>query len=283
VALAVAVVGVVGTVIGSTAMTQAADIRQQQHVAASSMAMASMLGLTIQHEQDLAISAQAFLKGSPDATQTQFSHQTQFSQWITAVQAFERYPELQAIAITSIVPASQLGEFLVRTGTVAPGSTVAPSSAVVPPGNRPFYRLRAMAEARAGAPEVPAGVDLCQEPVGRVLVSARNSGQEVVVPFGSGADTGLGIGSAVYGGDALPDTVAARQAAFIGWVGEQIDPRRVLDAALVGNPHTSVALRFGTGRSAVAFTAGSAPRGGQSSTIVRGRTSRPTPVPCRRH
>ncbi len=262
VALAVAVVGVVGTVIGSTAMTQAADIRQQQHVAASSMAMASMLGLTIQHEQDLAISAQAFLKGSPDATQTQFS------QWITAVQAFERYPELQAIAITSIVPASQLGDFLVRTGTVAPGSTVAPSSAVVPPGNRPFYCLRAMAEARAGAPEVPAGVDLCQEPVGRVLVSARNSGQEVVVPFGSGADTGLGIGSAVYRGDAPPDTVAARQAAFIGWVGEQIDPRRVLDAALVGNPHTSVALRFGTGRSAVAFTAGSAPRGGQSSTIV---------------
>jgi diguanylate cyclase (GGDEF)-like protein len=263
VALAVAIVGVVGTVIGSTAMTQANNIRQQQHLAASSMAMASMLGLTIQHEEDLAISARAFFKGNPDASQAEFS------QWMTAVRAFERYPELQAIAVTDIVPASQLGAFLVRTGTVMSNSPgAAPSADIVPPGNRPSYCLRAMSEARAGAPVVPPSVDLCQEPVGWVLLSARNTGQGVVIPFGSGVDRGLGIGSAVYRGDVLPTTVAGRQAAFIGWVGEQIDPRRVLDAALVGNPHTSVALRFGTGPSAVAFTAGVAPHGGQASTIV---------------
>ena len=69
----------------------------------------------------------------------------------------------------------------------------------------------------------------------------------------------------MYRGGVTPSTASARQAAFIGWIGELLTPGVVLAQALAGHPNVAVIFRYNSRHSHVAFTRGSAPAGAQST------------------
>jgi len=79
-----------------------------QNLRTSSVEIASALNLAIEHEQDLAISAGAFIIENPNASETDFIR------WVRNVDAFQRYPEILSIAEVDVVRPSQLKAFAAR-------------------------------------------------------------------------------------------------------------------------------------------------------------------------
>ncbi len=79
--------------------------RARQNLQTSTAEIASTLNLAIQHEQDLAISAGAFIIENPNASESSFIR------WVNNVDAFARYPEILAVAEVEIVRPSQLKAF----------------------------------------------------------------------------------------------------------------------------------------------------------------------------
>jgi diguanylate cyclase (GGDEF)-like protein len=229
---------------------------------ATAVSVASTLRLALQHEQDLDISAASFVAGAPGLTATAFQ------EWVASERAFERFPELDSIAAITLVPASQLSAFTRHEATDPAGPT-GPNGllSVVPAGTRGYYCLESGSVTRPGSAVYPAGIDYCDSPIGPELLAARDSGQNTYLPFTSGTHVSLAVGSAIYRGGAHPATVAARRTEFIGWTGSRIEPHVLMDSALAGHPHTALTFRFGSGPSAVTFSAGNAPAGPKTTTI----------------
>ena len=91
-------VGVVGSVVGARVEARNDSLKLRQTSFGTSTAIASKLELALQHEQDLVVTAAAFIAGNPEATQAQFGRA------MTSISAFQRYPELQGIAKLVLVP-----------------------------------------------------------------------------------------------------------------------------------------------------------------------------------
>jgi diguanylate cyclase (GGDEF)-like protein len=248
--------GAVGSVLAARAVARSDDRDQREASLASSTAIASKLGLAIQHEQDLVVTAAAFIAGNPQL------NQTQFEQAMSSIHAFERYPELQGIGKLVLVPASKLAAFAAQQ--VAAGGTFQ----LTPPGNRPYYCFTTLSQSRSGPPTFGGGgVDVCDTALGPRIMKARDSAQGAYLPYGTGKSAGLVLGTAVYRGSLVPSTVQARRRAFVGWVGIEIVPAVVLDSALDGYPRYKVIFHFEGSASNVSFEAGSAPAGARSMTI----------------
>jgi len=98
-------------------------------------------------------------------------------------------------------------------------------------------------------------------------MSARDSGQDAYLPYGTGKSTTLAVGAPIYQGGAVPTSVQARQNAFIGWVGIEIYPSVVLATALDGHPNSAVAFKHQAGTSVASFRSGAAPSGALVTTI----------------
>ena len=96
---------------------------------------------------------------------------------------------------------------------------------------------------------------------------ARDTAQSGYTPFMEGSTPTLGIQTPVYRGGVTPPTVAARRAAFLGWLAESLVPKRVLRAALQGHPHVAVKFRYHVAGSDVTFTSGVAPAGAPAASI----------------
>ncbi|MGP0107416.1 MAG: EAL domain-containing protein [Acidimicrobiales bacterium] len=254
--------GAIGSALGAWVVARSDGQRSHQAFVTSAAGIASTLNLAIQHEQDLAVSAGAFVVGNPDATQAEFA------QWTDSVRAFVRYPELQGIAELEMVPASQLSAFAARA-EADPSGPLGPGGAfqVTPAGTRPYYCLITVSQERAALLSVPAGADYCDTDLGPGLMKARDSGQGAYLPFGGGNSAELIVGTPIYRGGDVPKTVQARRDAFIGWTGSQVLPSVVLSTAIQGHPGTAVAFLYAIGSSKVTFKAGSAPAGAQSTTI----------------
>ncbi len=73
--------------------------RRDSRSTSASDEIASTLKLAIQHEEDLVVSASAFVTGNPGASAAGFDR------WAEAVHAMQRYPELQNIGLVELVPA----------------------------------------------------------------------------------------------------------------------------------------------------------------------------------
>src|SRR5664279_3744105 len=80
----------------------------------SSQDVAVGLQLAIQREQDLVVSAGAFMARSPNRSQAQFLA------WSKSVRALTRYPELEGIGFVVIVPAARLPAFAARLNAAQP-------------------------------------------------------------------------------------------------------------------------------------------------------------------
>ncbi len=261
-ALVLFVAGSVGSVLVAQTVARSDSQRSHQAFVASAAGIASTLNLAIQHEQDLAVGIGAFVVGNPNATQSEFL------QWTSSVQAFQRYPELQGLAEVVLVPSSQLSAFAAHAETESPGS-LGPGGTfqVTPPGARPYYCFTTLSQARGGKPAISGSTDLCATALGPKLMSARDSGQGTYLPEGTGKSAVLVVGTPIYQGGTVPTTVQSRRDAFVGWTGTQIQPSIVLATALQGHPDMAVAFHYENGSTSITFNAGTAPRGAQSMTI----------------
>jgi len=244
--------GLLASVLGARAVARsdAAKARLAFHL--SSAEVASTLKLTIQHEEDLVVNASAFVRGNPSASAGDFDR------WAESASVMQRYPELQDFGLVTLVPASRLPAFAARIAA-NPIRPLGPRSVgpkedfqVLPPGKRSYYCLAVAGLARSAATFIAGGIDYCA--LAPTLVTARASGLTGYAPFPDGSSTALGVETPVYRGPRVPSTVAARKHAFVGWLGELIQPNVVLTRALAGHPSLAVSFRYDSPFSHVAFT-----------------------------
>src|ERR1019366_7228300 len=208
--LVILLAGTIGSVVGARNVARSDSDKSRQVLLASAAEIVSTLQQAIVHEQDLAVSTGAVLVRNPDATESDFL------EWTRSVRAFDRYPEVQSIFDVQLVPAAQLGAYAARQVADPSGPLAAKGTfAVTPAGSRPYYCLAAVARSRITA--VPDGIDYCQSALRAQLLHARDSGQEVYLPYKPGNQEELAIGAAIYRGGVVPSTVAAPRAAIIGW------------------------------------------------------------------
>jgi diguanylate cyclase (GGDEF)-like protein len=265
IALVLVLVGTVAAVLGARAVARSDAGKGRLAFHLSSAEIASTLKLAIQHEEDLVISASAFVTGNPNASAAAFDR------WAESVHAMQRYPELQNIGLVMLVPASRVPAFEARMAhdplrPLGPSSTVPPGSfQILPQGNRPYYCFAVAGLARSAKTYLPSGLDYCA--FAPQLLATRNTGEASYAPFLAGRTRMLGVETPVYRGGVTPPTQAARRRAFWGWLGVLLIPNIVVERALEGHPNMAVVFRYSSSSSHVAFTSGRVPAGGQSSTI----------------
>jgi hypothetical protein len=255
--------GVLASVLGARAVARsdAEKARLAFHIAAADVA--STLKRAIQHEEDLVINARAFVTGNPKASAADFDR------WAESTQAMQRYPELQVFGLVKLVPASRLAAFEAYMAAnplrpLGPQSALRESFEVLPPGRRPYYCLAVAGLARNAKSVAPGGLDYCAG--APTLIVARDAGLTGYAPFvAGGASSLLGVETPVYRGGVVPSTVAARRGAFMGWLGELLEPKVVLEQALGSHPNLAVVVRYDSHFSHVAFTRGTSSAGAQSA------------------
>jgi diguanylate cyclase (GGDEF)-like protein len=260
------VAGSIGSVFAATEVAHSDSDTARRAFAASSADVASTLKLAIEREQDLVITATAFLVANPNASNAELRA------WTTTVLAGQRTPALQGLGEVVFVPDAQLSSFAAHaqadpTGPLGPRGTFA----VIPPGNRPYYCFsRAIGYRAAGLSALPAGTDLCATSLGREFLSARDSGLPSYIPDTRSDATSLIVETPVYRGGAAPATVPQRRAAFLAEIGVGISPQALLESALQAHPGMAVALRYRDASSQVEYRHGKTPAGAQQLSIPLG-------------
>ncbi len=262
ISVGVVLIGCLTSYLGANNLAQNAAQRARANLQTTTAEISSTLNLAIQHEQDLAISAGAYIVENPNASESSFIR------WVNNVDAFQRYPEILAVAEVEVVTPSQLPAFAARAA-INEKESKAPSQTftLTPPGKRPFYCLVDVEHARAGQTEIPIGLDLCDSSLGPQLLQARDSGQPTYAPDSLGGNAAFAVGTPLYRDGSHPATVAGRRASLIGFTGTEILPNRILMSALAGHPGTAIAFRYQRSGSNVAFKAGKVPKGSTSASI----------------
>jgi diguanylate cyclase (GGDEF)-like protein len=265
--------GATGAVLAARSVAASNAARSREAFAQSSSEVASTLQLAIEREQDLVFTAAGFFLGDPGATNAQFRA------WSTSVQALARFPELIGWSEVLRVPASQLdayaAKFVTRSsaGSASTGSGSASSGSgsasngsfhPIPSGVRPYYCLAGAGQARI--PEAVAPLDYCAGATGAQLLASLDSGQGEYGAVNLGHGQILAVDVPFYRGGATPNTVAARRAAFAGWMAMSFEPSVVLGVALRGHPKTAVQFSYFSPSSSAVFRAGKAPAGAQTVT-----------------
>jgi signal transduction histidine kinase len=262
-ALLVVVLGAAGSVYAARAVARSDERKSQRAFAASAADVASTLKLAMQREEDLVVSTSAFVVSHPQIE----NHE--FNRWVQADRVVERYPEVIALARLVVVPASRLPGFAAQQRK-DPAGPLAPDGSfkILPAGNRPFYCL---IDLNVTPPirnvSQPGGLDLCAIGATAKLMAARDSGQRLYEPFQVRQLKLVGVETPIYRGGVVPTTVAARRAAFVGWIVLGLAPKILLGRALEAHPSMAVTLSHGHGSSALAFSSGKAVSGAQSLTI----------------
>ena len=243
-AVAIVLAGTLASVLGAHALARSGADNARLAFHLSSTEVASTLTLAIQHEEDLIVSAGAFVSANPHATPAAFDR------WAASVRAMQRYPELRNFGFVELVPAARLASFTTRL-SAAPVLPFGPNALapaeplqILPPGNRPYYCLAVAGLARNAASYIPAGMDYCA--IAPTLINARETGEANYAPVHKGGTVWLGIQTPIYRGGSTPSTPAARRRAFEGWLGELVVPGVVLARALDGRPNLAVRFRYAT-------------------------------------
>jgi diguanylate cyclase (GGDEF)-like protein len=251
IAAGLALAGVLGALLaaGSVARRDAESSRRDLQV--TSAQVASTLQLAIEHEEDLVVNAGAYILG-----QAAFANNG-FARWTAAAFVHERYPEIQALGVFSLVSDDGLAAFAARAALdpLYPGDPDA-GFAVVPAGVRPFYCLPAAAQLWNPAVKTPAGLDFCATPAGADFLEARDSGHSSYVPYAVANHSYLSVLTPLYMGGEVPATVDERQVAFAGVVASIVDPAVLLDRAGQGHEDLAVSMRYRRDGSDVSFARG---------------------------
>jgi diguanylate cyclase (GGDEF)-like protein len=260
--VAVVGIGFLGSFLGANNLAQT-DVQQAHlNLQTSSAEIAATLNIAIEHEQDLAISAGAFIVENPNASESSFIR------WVKDEDAFQRYPEILAVAIVNVVRSSQLSAFAARAA-IDEKESHAPSQTftLTPPGKRPFYCLVDVEHARPGLTEIPIGLDMCDSSLGAQLLHARDSGQPTYAPDSLGGPAAFAVGTPLYRNGSHPTTLAGRRANIIGFTGTEIQPNTILTTALSGHPDDAVAFHYQRSGSNATFKAGRRPKDAITATV----------------
>jgi diguanylate cyclase (GGDEF)-like protein len=236
----------------------------RQALTHSSMDVAASLKLALQRDQDLLVSAAAFVAGGEKVTNAEFHR------WFASIGGMGHYPEIEAMGRAVVVPASRLAAFGAAAVREPAGLPVAGGSfRVTPQGQRSFYCFSAGAVARTAGNAVPTGFDLCggDGTLARSIRAARDLGVSAYVPVRTGTATLLVIQTPLYRDGLTPSTTAKRRAGFAGLVGLAVDPAVMLDRALDGRVATAVTFRYHAGSSDMSFRWGRASAGAESAMI----------------
>jgi diguanylate cyclase (GGDEF)-like protein len=254
-ACALLLAGAIGSLLGARAVTRSDTDKQRLAFHLAATEITSTLKLAIQHEEDLVVNASAFMADNPSASADRFDR------WLETVHAMARYPELENVGLVGLVPAAEVSAFARHVEAHPVEGVHARQSergsgnfTIVPAGPRPFYCFAFAGRSRSPADYLPEGLDYCA--FAGALIHARDSGQSSYAPFKVGAATTLGVQTPVYRGGLVPSTVAARRRAFIGWLGELLEPTVLLTRALQGHPNTVVTFRYDSGQSHIVFRSG---------------------------
>ena len=261
---AIVLLGVLRSVLAARAVARSEEQTSQRALTANSANVVSRLQLALQHEEDLVVDLGAFLVTTPRPTNAVFNA------WLASTRAFVRYPEAKGIARLVLIPAAQLPAYATRA-KLDPAETLSAdgSFTVVPAGKRPFYCFVDLVSTAPGpgAP-TPAGTDYCANPAYRAgIMSARDSGLGAYQPYTAGPLRLLAIQTPVYRGGVVPTTVAARRAAFSGWIALALEPGVILKTALEEQPRMAVALSYTRGSSPVTVDAGHMPEHATAQTV----------------
>lgn len=264
-AVIVALIGAVASIIGARSVAHSDSSKAAAQFHQSSTAIASTLALAVQHEEDLALSAGSFFAANPGATPAQFQA------WAQATHVLHRYPEVERLALVSIVHAGEITSFSARLNgmpATAAAAAQAPALAVSPATAHRYYCLSAAEVSRSAFVPAASAHDFCAS--GTALLLARTAGTVYYQPA-SGAAQKLALFTPVYRGAVKPSSVEGRRAAFVGWLREVLNPSVVMQRALSGHPSNQIRLSRTVAGSTIAFQAGTPAAGAQSSTAaVRG-------------
>jgi diguanylate cyclase (GGDEF)-like protein len=247
---------------GARSLAQNDVQHAHQNLRTTSIEIASTLKIAIQHEQDLAISAGAFIIENPTASESDFIR------WVKDEDAFPRYHEILTVAIVQIVRPSQLPAFAERADANEKESN-APSQTftLTPPGKRPFYCLVDVEQSRPGLPVIPIGLDLCDTSFGHILLEARDDGHANYAPDSFGGPAVFAVGTPLYRNDSHPSTLAGRRANIIGYTGAEIKASTILATALIGHPEDAVAFHCFRSGSNATFKSGTRPKNAMSASL----------------
>jgi diguanylate cyclase (GGDEF)-like protein len=274
-ALLCVVAGAIASVLGARSLASSDAGRTKRAAQQSAAQITTTVKAAIQHEEDLALTASAFFADHPNASTGEFHT------WAKWVKASHRYPELAELRLVTPVAASQLVGFASRSGTAihAPkastAATTSTSSAastaaalrslhVIPPGERAIYCLALAGLARSTVKQLPAGTDYCVRTPS--LLALRDSGKSHYAGTSIAGTKALRIETPVYRGGVVPNGVAARRAAFVGWLHQVLEPSVVLSRVLSGHTASAARLRYQAGATSVVFTSGTPAAGAQSTT-----------------
>jgi diguanylate cyclase (GGDEF)-like protein len=264
-AAALVLLGALVAVLSARAVARSDAERGRLAAHLTAVDVASTLKLAIRHEEDLTVSASAFVTGNPHASTVGFDR------WVESVHALQRYPELQNVGLVALVPASKLAAFEARMAA-DPIRPLGPRSApprgslqILPAGERPYYCLAVSGLARNAASYLPVGIDYCE--LIKTMITARDSGLAGYAPVVGTGVPALGVETPVYRGGKVPSTVAARRRAFVGWLGERIQPTVMLGEALAAHVGAAAVLRYESPNSHVEFAKGSIPTHAQRTSI----------------
>jgi diguanylate cyclase (GGDEF)-like protein len=234
---------------------RASTERSHKAFTASSVQIASTLHVAIQHEQDLVLSTESFIIGQPHPSQAQFTS------WAHDLAVLQRYRELLGLVVIQYVPAAQLNAY-----AQAASNPQSPFR-VLPTTEKPYYCFVPTEVIRSSAMQIPADYNVCTGALGPAILAARDFGKSAVVPLKNGRTKTLAFEVPIYQGGSVPSTVAARTSAFVELIGLSVRPNVLFQTALKGHPNTTVAMRYGSGRSPVVLRSGPAPANAQTDTI----------------
>jgi diguanylate cyclase (GGDEF)-like protein len=114
------------------------------------------------------------------------------------------------------------------------------------------------------------GYDFCSTGFGPALLAARVSGNVTYAPFRFDGSVVLGIATPYFRGGVVPSTAAARLDAFLGWFVMAVNPKVLLDRALVGDRGLSLSLSYDAAFTHALFRDGQVPQGAHELTTNLG-------------
>jgi diguanylate cyclase (GGDEF)-like protein len=262
--------GIVASVLGAHTVARNDAASGRRAFRQTSTSIASTLKLAVRHEEQLVVSATTFFAGHSSASPAEFGT------WVNWARAVHRYPELDQLALLTLVRAPELPAYQARIaghavavkplrgGTARTAPPAGGGVRIVPASNHGYYCLAVADLSRSAAVTPPAGFDYCARTA--ALLLSRDAGVGIYAPVSAGSTGALEVMTPVYGGYATPHTVAGREAASVGWLREVLVPGVVLRAALAGQPGYALRLRYRAGSSNVVFTSGPPQPGAQSTT-----------------
>jgi diguanylate cyclase (GGDEF)-like protein len=241
----------------------------------ASAAIASTLKLAIQREEELAVSASTYFARNPAGSPAEFHA------WVNWARTARRFPELDDLALLTLVRAPQLAAYAARVSghpvkpptprPAAPASTAVLERAsalagfrITPRSDHHYFCLTVAELARSAAVAAPAGLDYCAGTPSLLL--ARDAGVSTYTSVPVAGAEALEVAVPVYRGNVTPRSVLGRGLASVGWLREVLVPGVMLAQALRGHPGDGARVSYGTGASSVEFASGAPRPGWQAAT-----------------